>query len=211
MANGRDDIRLAVGWLKHLKTRMLRRRLGADGPLSLLALWCYAAENHKDGSLAGLTDDQIEEAAEWPGPRGALVEALRDIGWLDGSELHDWADEQPFVAHSAERVERAKRAGEARAASAERVAGRFQRVAGRNQRVAGVSTSGSLENTSGSPAPSPSPPETESAAHEAPALTESKQPPPVDTAAIEAGLAASARWRAQRAAYADSRRPRRRA
>lgn len=138
MANGKDDLRLALGWHKHLKTRALRKTLGADGPLSLIALWSYAGENHKDGDLSRLSDDEIEAAAEWPGEPGVFVSALRRIRWLDEKRLHDWLIEQPYIADTEKRVAAARVGGRARAASGARgAAGRFQRNDPANQRPAG--------------------------------------------------------------------------
>lgn len=111
MANGRCDIRLACGWLNHHKTRILRKKLGADGPLSLLALWCYAAENRKDGNLADLPDGVIEDVSGWDGERGVFVQALREIGWLDGNQIHDWLEEQPWVTGTSARVVAARANG----------------------------------------------------------------------------------------------------
>lgn len=130
MAAGRPDLRLAVAMPNHIKTKMLCKRLGADGFKALIVLWCYAAENHKKGDLAALSDDQIEQAAEWPGQQGAFVSACRDIGWLNDHRLHDWESAQPFIFHAEERSERARKGGIARVKNVQRNAGMFQRNAG---------------------------------------------------------------------------------
>jgi hypothetical protein len=111
MANGKPDLRLHTGWPYHPKTRALEGRLGERGPLCLLKLWCYAADNKPSGDLSGMTDDEIEMYAGWHGDRGGFVAALRSIRWLDGSVLHDWQIEQPWAANRTERIESARGAG----------------------------------------------------------------------------------------------------
>lgn len=114
MAKGRDDLRLALGWVDHLKTRRLIDEVGERGALCLLRLWAYAAQNHPDGTFAS-TDD-VEPAAGWRGRRGVLLSALIRLRWLeeDGVTLHDWREEQPWIAGKARRVASAKANAEAR-------------------------------------------------------------------------------------------------
>ena len=108
MAKGRDDLRLALGWVDHLKTRRLIDEVGERAALCLLRLWAYAAENHPDGVLSSQED--VELAAGWRGRRGVLLEALVRLRWLeaDGVTLHDWQEEQPWIAGRARRVASAK-------------------------------------------------------------------------------------------------------
>lgn len=114
MSAGRDDIRVATGFLQHVKIRRLRRELGADAVLSLLQLWCYAAENHQDGVLGSPSD--VEEASDWSGEAGALLDALKRLHLLedDGVTIHDWTHEQPWVVSKPKRVARAKHAASMR-------------------------------------------------------------------------------------------------
>lgn len=85
---------MRVGFLRHPKTRRLRRRLGADGVLGLVALWDFCRESRPDGCLVGLDADDIEDTAEWHGPSGELVDVLVEIGFLDGEpgawSVHNW-------------------------------------------------------------------------------------------------------------------------
>lgn len=108
-----DDIRLSCGFLAHPKTRRLRRRHGADAVLALIGLFAWAAQNRYDGNLAGLTDEDIEDVADWDGAPGALVAALVDLRWLDGSPghrvIHEWAEHNPYAATKGKRIARAKR------------------------------------------------------------------------------------------------------
>lgn len=116
MPRPRDDLRLAASWPRHPKTKRLRRALGAAGPLALAYLWCWAVSDGRlDGDLTGMPDGDIEEAADWEGEPGVLVDALHRFGWLDGApgarRLHDWADEQPWLATREERRAAAAESG----------------------------------------------------------------------------------------------------
>ena len=114
MANGKDDIRVALGWPRHYKRRALQRELGPAGPLALLDLWCFAGEHRPDGVFKSA--DEVEVAVEWPKrQRGRLVAALIATGWLeaDGVTLHDWHDEQPWIANRPARVAAARANGAA--------------------------------------------------------------------------------------------------
>jgi hypothetical protein len=111
MANGRDDLRLALGWVDHIKTTRLVLALGADAALGLLRLWSYAATNHPQGVLASPED--VEAVARWTGKPGELLSALKRLRWLekDGVTLHDWPSEQPWIFNRDERVRAAKLSG----------------------------------------------------------------------------------------------------
>lgn len=113
MANGRQDLRLALAWPTHVKTRRLAKRCGYVGAFNLIALWCYAGEHHPGGVLKGMAPDEIEECAGWTGTPGEFHKALVEVGWLDadGVTLHDWTEEQPWIASREQRIEEAKRLG----------------------------------------------------------------------------------------------------
>jgi hypothetical protein len=119
VANGRHDIRFAISAPRHVKTKKLIRLTGYEGFYRLLCLWTYAAENHIDGVFP--SEDDIEFAVEWSGEPGKFLAALKECRWLepDGVTLHDWAEEQPYIAQREARVESARRAGQASAASRE--------------------------------------------------------------------------------------------
>lgn len=106
------DARLAVGLASHPKTKKLIRRVGGDGAWRLVCLFLWCAANRPDGSLEGLSDEDIELAVDWPGAEGQFVAALRDVGFLDGdemnSEIHDWAEHNPWVSDSEARSEKAR-------------------------------------------------------------------------------------------------------
>lgn len=114
MANGKDDIRVALGWPRHFKRRALQRELGPAGPLALVDLWCFAGEHRPDGVFK--SQEEVEVAVEWPkAKRGKLVAALIATGWLesDGVTIHDWAIEQPWIANRSARVAAARANGSA--------------------------------------------------------------------------------------------------
>lgn len=112
MANGKDDIRVALGWPRHFKRRALQNELGAAGPLALIDLWCFAGEHRPDGVFK--SPEEVEIAVDWPRrQRGRLVAALIATGWLepDGVTLHDWAAEQPWISNRPARLAAARAAG----------------------------------------------------------------------------------------------------
>ena len=112
------DFRVSVDFFTHHKTKKLRRRLGDGAVLSLLQLWAYAAKMRTDGSFAGMDAEDIELAAGWEGDQDAFTSALIAVGFLDGEpgeyELHDWAENNPWVAEDEARKERAKKGASAR-------------------------------------------------------------------------------------------------
>ena len=71
-----SDIRLCIGWNTNPKIVKLRRKLGADGVLGLIALWTYAGSQRTDGVLTGMDDDDIAIVADYPGDSTRLVATL---------------------------------------------------------------------------------------------------------------------------------------
>lgn len=112
------DFRVSVDFFAHHKTRKLRRKLGADAVLCLLQLWAYAARLRADGNLSGMSTEDVELAADWDGDEGALVSGLIAVGYIDGDEgdytLHDWAENNPWVAEAKTRSDKAKKGAAAR-------------------------------------------------------------------------------------------------
>ena len=98
----RIDFRVQPGFFHHPKTICLREACGSHAVLCLLQLWSHAAENAPDGKLDAMSDASIEIAAGWIGSaceKGKLVVQLRhsDSLFLDGKQLHDWHEHQPFL------------------------------------------------------------------------------------------------------------------
>lgn len=166
MANGRSDIRVDDGMPDNVKVMALCAALGDGAGFCLVRLWCYAGKRHPSGKFP--SPDAIEQAARWTGEPGAFHAALVRLRLLepDGVTLHDWPEEQPFVFGRAERVVRARRAGEASAAKRNgRPMLRLPNgMFGPTERVVRTHRT-----------PTPSPTETESAAVQKPAATPSSE------------------------------------
>lgn len=111
-----EDFRVKVGFFTHPKTVKLRRILGPGGPLALLQLIGFCAENtsRSTGDLSGMDVDDIEIAAGWVGDRLALTDALAVVGYLDGMQIHDFEEHNPWVAGAQKRSEKARRAARSR-------------------------------------------------------------------------------------------------
>ena len=162
------DARIAVGFPTHPKTKKLIRRIGVGGAWSLVCLFLWASVNRSDGDLTGMSDEDIELAAEWVGDDGALVAALVSVRYLDGAEdnrsIHDWVDHNPWAAGSDMRSARARWNAAKRhhgEAEADRLVPEY--AASRNA-VSGASSNASSTNIavhckqpSNAPSPSPSP------------------------------------------------------
>lgn len=182
MANGRDDIRVAIGLPRHVKTKKLIRLTGYEGFYHLLCLWTYAAENHIDGVFP--SEDDIELAAEWSGEPGQFLAALKACRWIeeDGRTLHDWAEEQPYVVQRPARVESARRAGRASAESRKSQRTVERPVDGPSNGIATVGQPPSLPVPSrpdpAPPGPSPTPPNPTPAQTEQNGLFGAEAPPP---------------------------------
>jgi type II secretory pathway pseudopilin PulG len=115
----RIDFRVQTGFFRHPKTISLREACGEHAVLCLLQLWAHAAENAQDGNLDAMSDANIEKAAGWHGQaceKGKFVEQLRhpDSLFLDGKQIHDWQEHQPFLAGSKERSRKARHAARMR-------------------------------------------------------------------------------------------------
>lgn len=113
-----DDARISTAFPRHPKTVKLFRRLGALGCWHLVCLFLWVAENRPTGNLKGLTDEDVEIAAEWSGESGQFTKTLNDLHFIDGTTgsyvVHDWAEHNPWAAS------RDKRIAAARAAAAVR-------------------------------------------------------------------------------------------
>jgi hypothetical protein len=113
-----DDARISTALPRHPKTVKLQRRLGAPGFCSLICLFLWVAENRPTGDLEGMSDEDIEIAATWPGESETFVRTLTEVGFLDGAKgayrVHDWAEHNPWAANRPRRVEKARAAAGAR-------------------------------------------------------------------------------------------------
>lgn len=113
-----DDVRIATGLRTHRKTKRLKRLLGKEGCWSLMCLFMWAGAERWTGDLAGLSDADIEEEADWDGDAGALIAALVEVKFLVGEQgarrIHDWAEHNPYAATKGQRIEQGKVAANAR-------------------------------------------------------------------------------------------------
>ena len=96
------DARIAVSLPSHPKTKKLIKRLGQQAAWNLVCLILWAATNRSDGTLSGMSIEDIELAADWAGDDGAFVAALIDVRFLDDEDgafvLHDWHEHNPWAA-----------------------------------------------------------------------------------------------------------------
>lgn len=79
----------------HPKRKRLSRALGLDmyGTVGLLnCLWWWAMDYAPDGDLARYQPADIADGIDYPGDPNQLVEALRDAGFLDDMQIHDWGE-----------------------------------------------------------------------------------------------------------------------
>lgn len=116
------DIRVRRGSAGHLKISKLSARLKADAYGSLVRLWAYASEvSPDDGNLGALSLEDLGVASEWnrfnpecdPDAFGRELLALRLVDRLDDGSLvvHDWRENQGFLASAPERIEAARANG----------------------------------------------------------------------------------------------------
>jgi len=65
----------------------------------LTMLWCAVAEHAEDGSLANVTDGELEAWAEWPRDRkNEFANALRDAGWIGAKkDMSGWAKRHEYM------------------------------------------------------------------------------------------------------------------
>ena len=90
-------INISTSFWWHPKVKKLRRRLGSDGLVALIGLWCFAASHHYDGDLSSLSPSELESASGWPDPAGEFFAAVTDPSclWLDPNGfLHNWRKHQ---------------------------------------------------------------------------------------------------------------------
>lgn len=73
------DFRVDTVFLRHSKTKRLRRMLGLDGVFALMRLWAYATDCKYDSEHVYSADD-IGLAVDWDKDKGSLVEVLSAKG-----------------------------------------------------------------------------------------------------------------------------------
>jgi hypothetical protein len=112
------DFRLSTGFIAHPKTVKLRRRIGADGVLSLISLFGFTAQNKPDGQLTGMSDEDLAIAAGWDGEPAIFISALMECRFLDDCDghfaVHDWAMHNGWAANAESRSQQSRSAAEQR-------------------------------------------------------------------------------------------------
>lgn len=106
------DARISTALPAHPKTKKLIRKFGPAGGWSLVCLILWAASSRSSGELTGMSDEDIELAADWGGEEGALVQEMVRVRFLDGTTgdyvIHDWAEHNPWAAGAPRRSKVAK-------------------------------------------------------------------------------------------------------
>lgn len=159
-----DDVRISVSLKSHRKTKRLKRALGAEGCWGLVCLFAWAGSERWTGDLSGLTDDDIEEEADWEGARGSFVEALLDVGFLEGEpmsrRIHDWKEHNPYASGKGDRIKKAKEAANKRWAKSNEI-----NAAGCYEHATSMQlASSSIAPEQCPPAPAPAPAQTKAVA-----------------------------------------------
>jgi hypothetical protein len=95
------DIRVDLGFFEHRKTRKLIARFGLEAAWGLLRLWAFVARDRPDGSLAGMSalDIAMEMHLDGKVSHEELVAFMQsdECRWLDGDQLHDWKEHNPWA------------------------------------------------------------------------------------------------------------------
>jgi hypothetical protein len=111
-----SDIRLAFSFRNHRKRKKANKLLNLKPSVTdyLIDLWLATGENHPDGILRGMDEEDIAIEAGWEGDATEFVTVLKKTGFLDNDDgtyrIHDWEDHQRWIIHRPQRVERARKA-----------------------------------------------------------------------------------------------------
>lgn len=156
-----SDIRLQMSFYSNTKVKRLYRELGADGPLSLLFLWLYVAENRPHGELRGMDIEDVAIAAQWPGEAERFVECITRLKFLDRKGkllvVHDWESNNPWAFGAPERKIKAANAAKAKWSKNNKKSACYEQD---------LACSPDARSNAPSPSPSPSPiPKEPTAAH----------------------------------------------
>lgn len=112
------DCRISTTALNHPKIVKLKRRLGAEGVLSLLTLWAWTASERPNGALDGLDEEDLAIVAGWPGDEGFFITTLIELRLLDWDGerfiVRDLEEQNQRATRDEERGERARNAAQKR-------------------------------------------------------------------------------------------------
>ena len=155
-----SDIRLSVDFFSHHKTKKVLRKIGPEGVICLVRLFCYVGKYRPEGRLEGMDVADISDAVDWSGDAEELVSTLCGAGFIEQSDdgvyiIHDWKKHNPWAAGANERSLAASKAGKASAAKRAKTAKNPTDV---QREGNGRSTE---SNEASTPSPSPLPKELE--------------------------------------------------
>lgn len=90
-----SDIRLSVDFFSHHKTKKVLRKIGPEGVICLVRLFCYVGKFRPEGRLEGMDVEGISDAVDWSGDAEELVSTLCGAGFIEQSDdgvyiIHDW-------------------------------------------------------------------------------------------------------------------------
>jgi hypothetical protein len=117
------DIRLHLGWFDNLKIRKVRMRLGFEGVVALLLLWEYAAAHNPSGCLGKLSSEELSLLSRYSdfrkGSSSVFGDSLIEFGLLEKDPegniwVHDWYENQPYIATRLAMSEGGKRGADRR-------------------------------------------------------------------------------------------------
>ena len=146
------DIRVALSFFNHHKTKRLHHEFGDGGIVSLWKLWSYCAEHQPDGDLSRWDTLLFQIACGRDADCMQFVERLASEGikFLDKEEkslkIHDWKDHQPWVFFSKERSEIARKNASKR-----------WKTKKKNSNANGIQSASNRHTLGNAPSPSPSP------------------------------------------------------
>jgi len=93
------------------KTIRLQAVLGDDALWIPPRLWAYAAQNQPNGDFSDYSGQEIALLLGYNKDAARMLQALQQVGFLDGMQVHDWG---VYNAYHETFSERAKAAAEAR-------------------------------------------------------------------------------------------------
>jgi len=109
-------VRVDCTYWTNRKTIRLKAMLGEDSIWLPIRLWCYAAQNQNDGDFSDYDPRELAMLLGYSGDATRMLEALHEAGFMDGRQVHDWAQ---YNGYHAAFAARAKKAADARWSKAE--------------------------------------------------------------------------------------------
>ena len=101
-------IRVQTSFWTHRKTMRLRARIGDSAFWLPPRLWSYAAENQPDGNFADYSAQELAMLLGYSEDAQAMLQALQELGFMDGMEIHDWNEHNAYHQTFADRAKNTK-------------------------------------------------------------------------------------------------------